>query len=530
MYSKYPSVNLIILDGWGVSPHNEGNAIQTANTPFFNSLLLNYPSTKISAASDAVGLSWGEPGNSEVGHLNLGAGRVVWQELPRIDRSIIDKSFFENPAFLDAAKHVKKYESKLHLLGLVSPGGVHSHIKHLFALLSLAKREGLKEVFIHMITDGRDSPPRESLNYLSKLSEKIKKIGVGRVATIIGRYYAMDRDNRWERILKAYQAFVYGKGQIANSPEDALMNAYNLGQSDEFILPQIIVDQNLKPLATIQENDAVIFFNFRSDRARQLNSAFCDSAFNKFPTFKYKNLFFVAMTQYEKGNLLERIAFAPIKLTKILAEVISKNNLKQLRLAETEKYAHVTYFFSGGVEKTFPGEARAIIPSPKVDTYDQKPEMSAQGITDQLMKVIPEKKFQLNVINFANCDMVGHTGNLLAAKTAVQFLDQCMAKIIPLALEAGTATILTADHGNAEEMIDPERKTPMKEHTTNPVPLILITPDNKKSPSDPKEKLMTFRSDNPTGILADVAPTILELLQISQPPEMDGMSLINNLT
>jgi 2,3-bisphosphoglycerate-independent phosphoglycerate mutase len=530
MYVKYPLVNLIILDGWGVSAENEGNAIEAANTPFFDSLLLNYPSTKISAAGDAVGLSWGEAGNSEVGHLNLGAGRVVWQDLPRIDRSILDKSFFENPAFLDTVKHVKKYKSKLHLLGLVSPGGVHSHIKHLFALLDLAKKENVKQVFIHMITDGRDSPPRDSLKYLTKLNEKIKKVGLGQVATICGRYYAMDRDNHWERILKAYNALVYGKGQIANSPQDALTNAYNQGQSDEFIQPQIIAGPNLRPLTVIQENDAVIFFNFRPDRARQINRAFCDPAFNKFRNYKYKNLFFVAMTQYEKGNLLERIAFPPQTLTNTLGETISKNNLKQFRLAETEKYAHVTYFFSGGIEKTFPGEARAIIPSPKVDTYDQKPEMSAEGVTSELIKAISARRFQLNVTNFANCDMVGHTGNLQAAIAAIQFLDQCLAKIIPYALKFGAATIITADHGNAEKMIDPKRKIPMKEHTTNPVPFILITPDNRKSPAEQTQKLTNFRSDNPTGILADVAPTILELLGLAQPPEMDGMSLVNNLT
>jgi len=529
-FKKYPSVNLIILDGWGVSASNEGNAIAAAKTPFYDSLILNYPSTKISASGDAVGLSWGEPGNSEVGHLNLGAGRVVWQDLPRIDRAILDKSFFENPAFLDAAKHVKKNHSKLHLLGITSSGGVHGHIKHLYALLKIAANENIENVFIHYISDGRDTGSREALFFLKKLNERIKKYKVGKVATICGRYYAMDRDKHWDRIKTAYNALVYAKGQIANSPEDAINNAYNQGQTDEFIKPQIIVDESLKPQATIQENDAVIFFNFRPDRARQLNAAFTNPEFKDFSTYKYKNLFFVAMTQYEKGNLLERVAFPPQILKNTLAEVLSKNNLKQFHISETEKYAHVTYFFNGGKEKTYPGEARALIPSPKVDTFDQKPEMSADKLTAELSKRISEKKFQFILANYPNCDMVGHTGNMPAAIKAIEYLDKCLKVIIPLAIKSGSATIITADHGNAEQMIDPRKKTYLKEHSANPVPFILITPNDKKPNPDPEEKLMKYGAENSTGILADVAPTVLDLLQIPKPPEMDGMSLVNDLT
>ncbi|HEX3028912.1 MAG TPA: 2,3-bisphosphoglycerate-independent phosphoglycerate mutase [Clostridia bacterium] len=504
-------ITLVILDGFGVNQNTEGNAISAANKPNIDSFFKKYPNTVIHTSGMDVGLPRGQMGNSEVGHTNIGAGRIVYQELTRITKSIEDGDFFDKKEFNDAIDNCKKNNSKLHLFGLLSDGGVHSHNSHLYALVELAKRKGLKDVFIHCFFDGRDVPPDSSKAFVEELEAKLKEIGVGKIASVMGRYYAMDRDNRWERVKLAYDAMVMGQGLNASSAGQAVAESYARGEFDEFVKPTVIVNDG-KPLATISKNDSVIFFNFRPDRAREITRTFVDPEFNGFERpLGHFPLYFVCMTQYDKTMPNVVVAYKPEGLTNTFGEYISRLGYRQLRIAETEKYAHVTFFFNGGVETVYEGEDRALIPSPKVATYDLKPEMSAYEVTDEAVKRINAKEYDVIVLNFANCDMVGHTGILDAAKAAVEAVDECLGRIIPAVLEQDGALLITADHGNAEQMVDYENGGPFTAHTTNVVPLIGIGLGN----AGLKE-----------GKLADLAPTILDLMGVEKPEEMTGNSLI----
>lgn len=523
----YKPVVLIILDGWGINPSLEGNAIKAAKLPTFDYYCKNYPATSLQASGISVGLFWGENGNSEVGHLNLGSGLVVYQNLPRITLAIQNHSFFKNDAFQQACEHVKKNDSALHLIGLVSAGGIHSHIDHLFALLDLAKTQRVKKVYIHAVTDGRDTPRNAAERYLAELEGKIRQIHLGEIATVSGRFYAMDRDNRWERVEAAYNAMVLGTGPTAESARDAVSESYAHETYDEAIVPTVIAKEG-HPVATIQDNDAVIFFNFRADRARQLTKAFVLPGFENFPRpHRLANLFFVTLTQYE-DNLPVHIAFPPQKVKEPLAKVIADSHLKQFHVAETEKYAHVTYFFDGGIEKPFPGEDQIVIPSPRVKNYDQVPEMSAQETTDLLVKKIFTGHYAFLVINYANPDMVGHTGNFKATVQALEYVDRKIKAVVEAALSINGAVVITADHGNCETKIDPLSHEATKEHTTNPVPFILLANDFKVPPKDDDTVFQAMI--NPSGVLADVAPTILDLIGIKKPEEMEGISLRDSLT
>lgn len=504
---------LIILDGWGYTEKTEGNAVLSANTPNLDAFIDKYPHTLIGASGEEVGLPDGQMGNSEVGHLNLGAGRIVYQDLTRITKSIKDGDFFTNPALLKAIDNCKKNDSALHLMGLVSDGGVHSHNTHLYALLKLAKDAGLKKVYVHCYMDGRDTPPTSGAGYIKELEAKMREIGVGEIATIQGRYYAMDRDNRWEREKKAYDALVLGKGDKAETPDDCMKNTYANDVTDEFIVPCVINPEKDK---TIKANDSIIFFNFRPDRARQLTRTFVDPNFNGFERAKgFFPVEMVTMTNYDADfeafdNLT--VAYGPETIENTLGQYLSDNGIPQLRIAETEKYAHVTYFFNGGVEKQYPGEDRILVNSPKVATYDLQPEMSAFEVTDKVLDAIASDKYKVIILNFANCDMVGHTGIIPAAEKAVEAVDTCSKKVIDAILAKDGNVILTADHGNAEQMIDYETGKPWTAHTTNPVRCIIAGVGD-----------VTLREG---GRLADISPTILDLLDMAQPVEMTGKSLI----
>ncbi len=504
-------VALVILDGWGYSEISEGNAVAQARTPNIDGYFSNYPHTLLQASGPCVGLMEGQMGDSNVGHLNIGAGRIVYQYVERINVAIRDGSFFSNPVILQAMTHAKEQQRPLHLMGLVSPGGVHSHSNHLYALLQLAKQQGLREVYVHCFLDGRDVPPKSAAEYVQDLVDKIGEIGVGRIATISGRYYAMDRDRRWERVQKAYDALVLGEGRTATDPVQAVRDAYAAGETDEFVIPTVLTS-NGEPTVTIDENDAVIFFNFRSDRARQLTYAFVREDFTGFERKKWPRVFFCSFTQYAE-DLDIPYAFDPDAPEKTLGQVVSEAGLTQLRIAETEKYAHVTFFLNGGQEVEFPGERRRLIPSPKVATYDLQPEMSAPEVTEAVLEEI-EKGVDLIVLNFANLDMVGHTGVMEAAVKAVEAVDACLGKVVQGVREAGGCLLVIADHGNAEQMIDYDTGKPHTAHTSNPVPAVLICDELKDQ--------VKLRS----GILADVAPTILELLGIEKPETMLGESLI----
>ena len=509
--TKSPLV-MVIIDGWGVTEKKEGNAIAQANTPNMDSLLKNYPSTILKSSGEDVGLPDGQMGNSEVGHLNLGAGRVVYQELTRISRSVKEGTFYNNDVLLNALEHVKEKGTALHFMGLLSDGGVHSHIKHLYALLELARDQGIKKVYIHAFLDGRDVPPENAMKYITALEDKMQKMEKGSIATVMGRYYAMDRDRRWERTEKAYQAMVRGEGFKANTAADAVKEGYAREETDEFIKPTVVLGQNGKPVAQIKNDDAVVFYNFRPDRARQITRAFTDDNFDGFQRPKNRpKVHYVCMTQYDKA-IKTPVAFKPHVLVNTLGEVLSYHNLKQLRLAETEKYAHVTFFFNGGVEHPNPGEERVLIPSPRVATYDLKPEMSAYEVTEAFQEQLQKDKYHVIIMNYANPDMVGHTGFLEAAIKAVEVVDDCMGKLVQEALEKDSTVIITADHGNAEAMQD-ESGEPYTAHTTDPVPFILAGPESEK---------VTLRP----GRLEDVAPTMLQLLGIPQPEEMTGQTLI----
>lgn len=510
---------LIILDGWGINPKSEANAIAQASPPYYNSLLEKYPHTILNASGEAVGLPKTQMGNSEVGHINIGAGRVVYQELTRISKAFADDSFAKNSAFLEAIEVAKLKDSTFHLLGLLSDGGVHSHIDHLLEILKLASKAGLKRLRVHAFLDGRDTPPKSALGYIDRLEQTLKTNqvpgGDWRIATVTGRFYAMDRDKRWERTEKAYQALIFGEGLSASSAEEGIQKQYDQGASDEFISPIILSEGGEAPdhiETRIKEGDSLFFFNFRADRARQLCHALTDADFTAFerkqcPSFASV----ISMTSYEETLNLS-VIFEAEELPNILAEVLSQQGLRQLRIAETEKYAHVTYFFNGGQESAFEGEERIMIPSPKdVKTYDQKPEMSAEALTEVLVKKIEQDHFDFICVNFANPDMVGHSGILSAAIKAVEAVDRSLQKVVEAIIDTGGIALITADHGNLEQMRDEVSGEPHTAHTTFPVPFICVS-----------ERKLTLRP----GIHANIAPTILGLLKISKPEEMDYNSLI----
>ena len=501
---------LMILDGFGVNENSEGNAVKLAKIPNINEIMKQYPNTIIHTSGLDVGLPEGQMGNSEVGHTNIGAGRIVYQELTRITKSIEDGDFFSNQELVSAIENCKKNNSKLHILGLLSDGGVHSHMRHLFAILELAKRKDFEDVYVHCFLDGRDTPPASADGYIAELEEKMKEKGVGKIATISGRFYAMDRDKRWERVKEAYDALVNGEGHRFASATAAIENSYQKEIFDEFVKPSVIC-KNDEPVATIGENDSVIFFNFRPDRAREITRTIVDPDFDGFER-KYFKTYFVTFTNYDETLLpYVHIAFKKEEIKNTLGEYISKLGLTQLRIAETEKYAHVTFFFNGGEEKQYEGEDRILIPSPKVETYDMKPEMSAGEVTDKVVDAINSKKYDVIILNYANPDMVGHTGSLEATIKALEFLDGCVKRVVD-AIENNDGTLLiTADHGNAEQMIDYKTGELHTAHTTNPVPLVLIGREDVKL----KE-----------GRLADLAPTMLDLMNLEKPAEMTGESLI----
>jgi len=504
---------LMILDGWGINPNPAHNAVALANTPNLSRLLDEYPHTAIQCSGMAVGLPEGQMGNSEVGHLNIGAGRVVYQDLTRITKSIADGDFFTNPTLLECIRATKAAGGRLHLSGLLSDGGVHSHNTHLYALLELAKKEGLQEVFVHCLLDGRDTPPQSGIDYLAQLEAEIVRIGTGKIATVMGRYYAMDRDNRWDRVEKAYNAMVHGLGELCASSKEAIEQSYAAKIHDEFVVPTVICEQGA-PVGQVLDGDGFIFFNFRSDRAREITRALALDSFDGFSRTACPALAgYVCMTEYDATFGLP-IAYGPEELTNILGGILAKNDLKQLRIAETEKYAHVTFFFNGGVETPFSGEDRALIPSPQeVATYDLKPEMSAFQVTDKLLKLLERDLYDVIILNFANCDMVGHTGIEAAAIKAVEAVDACAGRVVAKVQELGGAVLITADHGNAEQMRD-ENNEPFTAHTTNPVWLVLV---------DDSRKDATLREG---GCLADIAPTMLKMLGIAKPREMTGAGLL----
>lgn len=500
---------LIIMDGYGVNDRNEGNAIFTAKTPNMDKYMKECPHTIVHASGMDVGLPDGQMGNSEVGHTNIGAGRIVYQELTRITKSINDGDFFENPELCAAMDNCKKNGSALHLMGLLSSGGVHSHNTHLYGLLEMAKRNGIENVHVHAFLDGRDVPPSSAADFAEELVAKIREIGVGDIATVMGRYYAMDRDNRWERVEKAYKAMVLGEGNKAESAVTAIKQSYNDDVTDEFVVPTVI-EKDGQPLGKIEEGDSVIFFNFRPDRAREITRTIVDPDFNGFER-KMFNTFYVCMTQYDASMPNVHVAFKPESLVNTFGEYISKKGLRQLRIAETEKYAHVTFFFNGGVENVYDGEDRALINSPKVATYDLQPEMSAPEVTAEAVKRIESGDYDVIVLNFANCDMVGHTGVFDAAVKAVETVDECLGKVVDAIEKMGGMALITADHGNADQMVDYETGGAFTAHTTNVVPLVLI--------GDKDAKLKP-------GRLADLAPTLLDLMGLDKPTEMTGESLI----
>ncbi len=501
-------VMLMILDGFGLTDREDGNAIKAANKPNFDKLYSSYPHTELGASGLSVGLPEGQMGNSEVGHLNIGAGRIIYQALTRITKSISDGDFFENRALNKALDNALKNDSTLHLMGLLSPGGVHSHTDHLKGILQLAKKKGVQKVYLHAFLDGRDVPPSSAKEYIEDIESYMKELGAGKIATISGRYYAMDRDKRWERVQLAYNALVLGKGEEAGTALEAVEKSYNDNKTDEFVLPTVI-EKNSE--ARIKSKDSVIFFNFRPDRAREITRAINDKVFDGFSR-ETLELTFVTMTQYDVTLEGVEVAFQNETYKNTLGEYVSNLGKNQLRIAETEKYAHVTFFFNGGVEEENKNEDRALIPSPKVATYDLQPEMSAYKVTDELLKRIDEDKYDMIILNFANPDMVGHTGVFEAAKKAVEAVDVCLGKVVDKILDKNGTVFITADHGNAEQMIDYSTGKPMTAHTTDPVPFLYVASDAKPL--------------RDSGILADIAPTMLQVMGLEVPKEMTGKSLI----
>lgn len=517
----YKPVVLVILDGWGLSNNTQGNVLKTTSLPTIEKLNKFYPMTTLQASGISVGLPWGEPGNSEVGHITLGAGKIMYQNLPRVSLSIQDGTFEKNPVLIKTLENTKKNNSRLHLMGLIGGGSVHSYIDHLYSILEVAKNYGVSEVFIHAFTDGRDSPPNSGSNMLETVKEKIKEIGVGKIATICGRNWAMDRNNNWDRIEKAYDMLVEGQGEKIENPIKYLQDSYVKGITDEYIEPGIVME-NGNPIALIKDNDSLIFFNFREDRARELTMAFAVPGFEKFPRKKMLKLEFSTMTEYEK-DLPVNVIFPKEEVTNSMGKVLSQNKKNQLRISETEKYAHVTYFFNGGAEEPWSGEDRILIPSPSVSKFDEAPEMSAAPITEKVIEAIRSGKYDFILINYANADMVGHTGNEKACIEAVRSLDKALSLLIPVVFKAGGCLLITADHGNIEEIINLNTGQINTEHSTNPVPFWFVTPDNHRS-KRPEE---IIKDENEIGgLLSDVAPTILDLMEIEKPKEMGGESLL----
>jgi len=503
-------VMLMILDGFGISDKEDGNAIRAAHKPNYDRLYNNYPHTELGASGLDVGLPRGQMGNSEVGHLNIGAGRIIYQELTRITKAVEDGDFFQNEALNYAVDKAIENNSALHLLGLLSDGGVHSHIDHLKALIRLAKEKGLREVYIHAFLDGRDVPPASGKDFIVDIENYMKEIKCGKLATISGRYYAMDRDNRWERVQLAYEAMVLSKGEFSSSAVEAIDSSYHDNKTDEFVLPTVITE-NGRPVANINNGDSVIFFNFRPDRAREITRAINDKVFEGFNRDNL-DLNYVCLTQYDKTIENVKIAYTPQSYNNTLGEYVSSMGKKQLRIAETEKYAHVTFFFNGGVEAPNANEDRALIASPKVATYDLKPEMSANEVTEEMLKRLDSDEYDMIILNYANPDMVGHTGVLDAAKAAVEAVDVCLGKVVDKVLEMDGTVFITADHGNAEQMIDYSTGKPMTAHTSDPVPFLYVAKNAKEMRDG--------------GILADIAPTMLQVMGIEVPKEMTGKSLI----
>ena len=502
----------MVLDGYGLNDRTEGNAIALANTPVMDKLMKECPFVKGQASGLAVGLPDGQMGNSEVGHMNIGAGRIIYQDLTRITKAIEDGDFFENKALLAAMDNCKKNDSDLHLWGLLSDGGVHSHITHLYGLLEMAKKQGLSKVYVHAFLDGRDTPPASGKEFIEELEKKMKEIGVGKIASLSGRYYAMDRDNRWDRVEKAYKALVAGEGNTAESATAGIQASYDEDVTDEFIVP-FVVTKDGAATATIKENDSVVFFNFRPDRARELTRTFCDDSFDGFDRGERVKTTFVCFTEYDVTIQNKQVAFVKEEITNTFGEFLAAHNMTQARIAETEKYAHVTFFFNGGVEEPNKGEDRILVKSPKVATYDLKPEMSAYEVCDKLVDAIKSDKYDVIIINFANPDMVGHTGVEDAAIKAIEAVDECVGKAVDALKEVDGQMFICADHGNAEQLIDETTGEPFTAHTTNPVPFILVN-------ADPAYKLREG------GCLADIAPTLIELMGMEQPKEMTGKSLL----
>lgn len=509
--SKKPTV-LMILDGFGLNDKKDANAVYEAKTPVIDNLMANYPFVKGNASGLSVGLPEGQMGNSEVGHMNMGAGRIVYQDLTRITKEIQDGTFFENPALLKAIENVKANNSALHLYGLLSDGGVHSHNTHLYGLLELAKRHGLEQVYVHCFLDGRDTPPASGADYIKELYEKMQELGVGQIASVMGRYYAMDRDNRWDRVEKAYRAIAFGEGIQAECPYDAVKASYEKEVYDEFVVPTVIMRDG-KPTATVNDGDSIIFFNFRPDRAREITRAFCADEFDGFDRGERKKVTYICFTEYDVTIPNKEVAFNKVEIKNTFGEFLASKGLKQARIAETEKYAHVTFFFNGGVEAPNPGEDRILVNSPKVATYDLKPEMSAYEVCDKLVEAIKSDKYDVIIINFANPDMVGHTGVESAAIKAVEAVDTCVGRAVEALKEVDGQMILCADHGNCEQLVDYTTGVPFTAHTTNPVPFILINYD----------PAYTLKEG---GCLADLAPTLIDMMGLEKPVEMTGHSLL----
>lgn len=526
MLKQHRPVVLVILDGWGIALPSRANAITQANTPNFDHYVTAYPTCALQAGGEAAGLPWGDVGNSEVGHMTIGAGRIVHQELSRINAAISDGSFFSNPVLREAVEHVKKNKGKFHILGLVSPGGIHSHSDHLFALLELVKKEGVDECYVHAILDGRDTSYASAVGYIALLQEKLKDVH-GKIATLSGRFFAMDRDHHWDREEKAYRAIAQGiSDHVAEDPLQAIKDSYEAKIYDEEYVPTVITEHG-KPIAPIQNGDAVVFLNIRADRARQITQSFIAPSFDPFQRTEYLNLFFATFTEYEKGTSAH-VIFPPQTIKNCLAEVISAAGLKQFHIAETEKYAHVTYFLNAGREDPFPEEKREMIPSPTVESYDKKPQMSARDITQSLAKAIENGGYDFLAVNFANADMVAHTGNMKATMKAIETIDQCFKQYIPLVLSKGGAVVITADHGNAEVLLDLQTGKIDKEHNGNPIPCILIAPELEGKTlhaADISQKNLSVLDIS--GMLSDVAPTILDLLGVEKPVDMTGSSLLS---
>jgi len=515
-------VVLVVLDGWGLGEKDRGNAITEANLPTIEKMNEFYPHVAIQASGISVGLPWGEPGNSEVGHISLGTGQVVYQSLPRITMSIQSGEFFNNPAFMKAIEHAKEHKSAIHIMGLIGKGSIHSNMDHLYALLELMHNQKMEQVYIHAFTDGRDSPPTSGVETLRELQNRMALYKVGRLATIGGRYYGMDRNNNWDRIEKSYCSIVEGSGPTTEDPADYLQKSYAKEVFDEYIEPAVITE-NGKPVGEIKDNDAVIFFNFREDRARQITKAFVLPGFDKFKCKRKKNVLFATMVQYEE-DIPAEVAFPPIEVKVCLASVLAEHKMKQLRIAETEKFAHVTYFFNGGNEEPYPGEDRVIIPSKNVGSFDEAPEMSANEITDKIIDLVGKDKYDFILVNFANADIVGHTGNEQAAIKAVETIDSCLSRLIKEVILKNGCLLITADHGNAEEMINRHTGEKDTEHSANPVPLWFITNENHSETKRDSGEMKV------AGLLSDIAPTVLDIMKIEKPKEMTGESLLDVLT